>query len=235
MISASGTGTIGVLLSGGLDSCILLAQLLDRGRRVQPFYIRSGLFWQKDELAGLGRFLRSIRSDRLRPLVILDFPLADLYRDHWSVTGRDTPDGQTADEAVYLPGRNAVLIIKAALWCQLHGIGQLALATLATSPFADATERFFEHLQLALNQGGHRPVSIIRPFAKLNKRQVMRLGRPYPLQLTFSCIAPVDGLHCGRCNKCAERRRAFRLDGRKDETRYCAVAAPQRAAAPKRE
>ena len=34
----------------------------------------------------------------------------------------------------------------------------------------------------------------------------MALGRGLPLELTFSCIAPVAGQHCGRCNKCAERR-----------------------------
>jgi len=38
--------------------------------------------------------------------------------------------------------------------------------------------------------------------------------------LTFSCIAPVDGLHCGRCNKCAERAAAFRLTGTDDPTPY---------------
>ena len=35
------------------------------------------------------------------------------------------------DEAVFLPGRNALLTIKAALWCQMHGINELAVATLA--------------------------------------------------------------------------------------------------------
>ena len=34
------TPPIGLLLSGGLDSSILLGHLLAHGRRVQPFYIR---------------------------------------------------------------------------------------------------------------------------------------------------------------------------------------------------
>ena len=47
----------------------------------------------------------------------------------------------------------------------------------------------------------------------------MELGRDMPLELTFSCIDPRDGLHCGRCNKCAERQEAFRShsDERSDE------------------
>jgi 7-cyano-7-deazaguanine synthase len=41
-----------------------------------------------------------------------------------------------------------------------------------------------------------------------------------PLELTFSCIAPAGSLHCGQCNKCAERQRAFRLSSMPDPTRY---------------
>jgi 7-cyano-7-deazaguanine synthase len=48
----------------------------------------------------------------------------------------------------------------------------------------------------------------------------MALGRDMPLELTFSCLAPVAGLHCGRCNKCAERQAAFRDAGIDDRTEY---------------
>jgi len=48
----------------------------------------------------------------------------------------------------------------------------------------------------------------------------MALGRNLPLKLTFSCISPVSGQHCGRCNKCAERRRAFADAGVPDPTDY---------------
>jgi 7-cyano-7-deazaguanine synthase len=40
------------------------------------------------------------------------------------------------------------------------------------------------------------------------------------LELTFSCIDPQEGEHCGRCNKCAERRRAFATSGLVDRTTY---------------
>src|SRR5262245_5360901 len=142
MITKSSNSTIGVLASGGLDSGILVGHLLDGGRRVQPFYIRTDLFWQERELPALKRYLAAIASPALAELVVLDLPLADLYRDHWSVTGRQTPDAQSPDEAVFLPGRNALLLVKAAVWCQLHGIHQLALAPLGTSPFEDASDDF---------------------------------------------------------------------------------------------
>jgi 7-cyano-7-deazaguanine synthase len=48
----------------------------------------------------------------------------------------------------------------------------------------------------------------------------MQRGRFLPLELTFSCMRPLDGRHCGDCNKCAERRKAFRDAGLPDRTPY---------------
>jgi 7-cyano-7-deazaguanine synthase len=220
MISPTTTDTIGVLASGGLDSSILVGHLLGHGRRVQPFYVRTGLVWQAGELPALRRFLKAIATDRLAELVVLDLPLADLYDGHWSLTGDNTPGAESPDEAVFLPGRNALLIVKAAVWCQLNCIGELALAPLGTSPFEDAGQAFFHDFEAAMNRGGQRPLQLLRPFGELTKRQVMSLGRELPLVLTFSCIAPAAELHCGRCNKCAERRTAFKDAGLEDRTVY---------------
>jgi 7-cyano-7-deazaguanine synthase len=216
----SSSNTTGVLASGGLDSSILIGHLLREGRRVQPFYIRTGLVWQAEELPALERFLAAVASDDLARLVVLDMPLADLYGGHWSLTGRDTPAADSPDEAVFLPGRNALLLVKAAVWCQLHGVSELALAPLGTSPFDDANPAFVHDFQAAINRGSARPVQLSLPFAAMNKQQVMALGRELPLEWTFSCISPASGLHCGRCNKCAERQAAFERAGIEDRTTY---------------
>lgn len=218
--------TVGLLLSGGLDSAILLGWLLRQNQRVQPFYVRSFLVWEPQELLGSQRFLQAMR-DRHTPgtaeeLVILDLPVHDLYGHHWSVTGVNPPNDQTADDAVYLPGRNLLLIAKVALWCQLHAIGQLALGVLNSNPFADATPTFFDQYQRLLSEAFKTPLEILRPFACRTKQQVIELGRDLPLDLTFSCIAPVGALHCGRCNKCAERRLAFQHAHIPDPTPYAA-------------
>lgn len=164
-------------------------------------------------------FLITIDSPRLGPLVVFDMPVADLYGYHWSVTGRDVPGAKTPDEAVYLPGRNALLALKPALWCAMHGIDELALAVLASNPFSDATTEFFGDFERVIDRATDGHVRITRPFTRMEKRQVMDLGRGLPLELTFSCIAPVGGLHCGRCNKCAERQQAFGYLGN-DPTTY---------------
>jgi 7-cyano-7-deazaguanine synthase len=216
------TTPIGLLLSGGLDSSILLGHLLRQGRRVQPFYVRAHLAWEPQELQAANRFLAALRGANLERLVVLELPLGDLYGDHWSITGRGVPDAASDDSAVALPGRNALLIVKAALWCQMHGIETLALGVLGSNPFADATPECFGHLEAALNCSQGPKIRLARPLAELNKSQVMQMGRDLPLELTFSCIAPVGERHCGRCNKCAERARAFRWIGAIDPTPYAA-------------
>ncbi|MEX2175139.1 MAG: 7-cyano-7-deazaguanine synthase [Pirellulaceae bacterium] len=220
MIAGAKNDTLGVLASGGLDSSVLIGHTLAARRPVQPFYIRTGLVWQERELPALRRFLQSLATDQLAELVVLDLPLADIYAGHWSVTGDATPAADSPDEAVFLPGRNALLLVKAAIWCQLHGIAELAMAPLGTSPFEDAGEDFFRNFQHAINRGSRRALALLRPFGGLTKRQVMALGRDLPLELTFSCIAPAGRLHCGRCNKCAERRAAFRDAELPDRTAY---------------
>jgi 7-cyano-7-deazaguanine synthase len=212
-----------VLISGGLDSAILLGDALRRHAAVVPLFVRCGLAWEGVERAYLDRYLHALASPALRPLVVLDQPVADLYGPHWSTTGLNVPDARTPDEAVFLPGRNVLLLAKALLWCHLHGVPAVALGSLQTNPFPDATPAFFRAFQDVVNRsvGGH--VEVRLPFGTMKKHAVMQLGRGLPLEHTFSCIQPTGELHCGQCNKCAERRHAFADAGMDDPTRYADV------------
>jgi 7-cyano-7-deazaguanine synthase len=210
----------GLLLSGGIDSAVLLDQLLGRGWRVVPFYVRTGCRWQREELLATGRLLARVAQPNLEELVVLDMPLGDLYGQHWSMSGFKVPDAHSPDEAVYLPGRNPLLLIKPALWCLMNGIAHLTLATLTNNPFSDATLGFFSRFEEMLREAVGGQLQIARPFGHMTKNQVLEMGRNLPLELTFSCLSPADGLHCGHCNKCAERRRAFSEVRIADRTEY---------------
>jgi 7-cyano-7-deazaguanine synthase len=211
---------LAVLISGGLDSAILVAEALQHHRAVHPLYVRNGLYWEDVEREYLSRFLAAISRPNLQPLQVLDLPVADLYAEHWSITGRGVPQAGSPDEAVFLPGRNVLLLSKSMLWCHLHGVPALALACLATNPFPDATPAFFTGYQRMVNQAVQGSVAVQLPYAGLSKTAVMQRGRGFPLELTFSCIRPVNGLHCGRCNKCEERRHAFVSADLADGTEY---------------
>jgi 7-cyano-7-deazaguanine synthase len=211
-----------VLVSGGLDSAVLLRDMLRRGLTVQPLYVRSGLRWEKDEIAVLKKFLKALRSKRLRSLAIIDVPMADLYGRHWSTGGRGTPGLRAGDESVYLPGRNIALLSKAAVFCAMRGIPVLAIGVLNLNPFPDGKPGFFRVLGTALGLGLDAPIRIETPYRALAKDEVIRRGRDLPLDLTLSCARPKQGGHCGLCVKCAERLHAFRRAGVRDRTRYAA-------------
>jgi len=187
---------------------------------VRPFYVLTGCVWQDSEIRAVRKFCTALAQPKLAELVLLDMPVDDLYTDHWSISGESVPDFHSPDEAVYLLGRNPLLLLKPVLWCRMHGIPQLALATLAANPFDDATPAFFASFEAMVREATGSAVRILRPFENLSKRVVMERGRGLPLDLTFSCLAPVGGLHCGQCNKCAERKAAFGNFGSGDPTRY---------------
>ncbi len=209
-----------LLLSGGLDSGYLLHQFLARGVRVFPVYLRCGFRWEAAELYWLRRFLRAERSPRLLPLQVAVLPLRSIYGVHWSFTGQRVPDATSADSAVYLPGRNVLLLSQAAIAGTRRGISTIVLGLLKGNPFSDASPHFLSDYAAVLQRALGQPIRIVTPLRHLTKIQLIRRAKGVPLALTFSCLSPRGIRHCGTCNKCAERRRAFRAAGMPDPTRY---------------
>jgi 7-cyano-7-deazaguanine synthase len=219
----TGADAVAVLSSGGVDSAVLVADQAAHGHAVHPVYVRFGLHWEKAEEAHLRRFLGELAGSGVRSLTVLDLPVADVYGAHWSVSGDGVPDETTPDESVYLPGRNLLLLAKTAVWCARHGVKRIALGTLRANPFSDSSPSFFSGFaglsSLALGDN----LRVEAPFRRLAKPEVLELGRDLPLEQTFSCIAPVGEQHCGRCNKCAERRKGFAEAGLADRTWYASA------------
>jgi 7-cyano-7-deazaguanine synthase len=131
------------------------------------------------------------------------------------------PGARSHDEQVYLPGKNILLLATAAVYSAEQGISRIALAPLSSNPFPDATQSFFKRFENALSQGLGTRIRIWTPYLRLSKSAVLKRSRiGLPFQHTLSCLRPVRALHCGRCNKCAERKRAFRAANIPDPTHY---------------
>jgi 7-cyano-7-deazaguanine synthase len=215
-----------VLFSGGLDSAVLLAAEAARAT-VQPIYVSVGLAWEEAERAMAARLLDAAPlAGRARPLVSLSVDMRDVYAaTHWALQGTP-PAYHTPDEDVYLPGRNVILLGKAAVFCAAAGIGRLTLGTLAHNPFPDATPAFRSAIAHALSLGLAHDVHIDAPLADMGKAEVIRKGAELgvPFELTLSCMAPQQSpagpVHCGTCSKCRERHDAFVEAGVLDRTTY---------------
>jgi 7-cyano-7-deazaguanine synthase len=212
---------VAVLFSAGLDSAVLAAAEA-RTSVVHPIYVSCGLAWEQQELEATERLLTATPYRGLQPVARLAFTVADLYpANHWALRGTP-PAFDTPDEDVYLTGRNIVLLSKAAIYCAQRGITRIAIGTLAGNPFPDATTDFFSTFANAVSLGLAHKVAIDAPFMHMHKSDVIGLGHQLgvPFELTLSCMNPRDGLHCGECSKCRERRDAFRQAGIEDQSSY---------------
>jgi 7-cyano-7-deazaguanine synthase len=212
---------VAVLFSSGLDSAVLAASEA-RASTVHPIYVSCGLAWEQEELAIAERLLATPAYRGMQPIARLTFTVADLYPPtHWALRGTP-PAFDTPDEDVYLTGRNLALLSKAGVHCAQHRISRIAIGTLAGNPFPDATPDFFNTLAKAMSLGLAHQISVDAPFMEMDKSDVIRLGHELgvPFELTLSCMNPRDGLHCGECSKCRERRDAFNETGIEDRTQY---------------
>jgi 7-cyano-7-deazaguanine synthase len=210
---------ISVLASGGLDSSVLIAKLA-AAAEVYPIYVRCGFAWEEMELKGLQAFLDALNNRNVMPTTVLAAPTAVLYGDHWSVTGARVPGADEPDENTYLPGRNILLISLAAIWGSTHGVSRIAIGSLGSNPFPDASLEFFDNFARVLSMGLGNNVTIEAPMRGLHKEDLIKQFKDLPLELTLTCMAPKGGQHCGQCNKCFERQQAFNRAGVVDRTTY---------------
>ncbi|HEX5068923.1 MAG TPA: 7-cyano-7-deazaguanine synthase [Vicinamibacterales bacterium] len=219
-----------VLFSGGLDSAVLLALERRDYDRVWPVHVRSGFAWEDEERLAIDRLLAApVFASGVAPLTTLSVDMRDTYpAAHWALTGQP-PAYDTPDEDVYLDGRNIVLLSKAAVFCRRAGVHRMAMGTLHSNPFPDATPAFFAAITQALSLGLDHALEIATPLVGFHKDRVVKLGAELgvPMELSMSCMNPQGARHCGQCSKCRERQDAFREAGVPDPTDYAGVWAPR--------
>jgi len=213
-----------VLLSGGVDSAVLVARALDGGDPVWPLFVRQGFIWEDEELATTERFLDALAArgaENLRPLAVTAITAPVDYSVRWAMDPSElSPALEEPDETVFLPGRNLALLTQASIRAYAVGVTRVQLGILSANPFPDATDAFFRSFENTVREAMRWPVRIEAPFARMKKPDVIRMGAGLPLELTISCTRPSEGAHCGLCNKCKERWDAFVVAGMSDPVRY---------------
>lgn len=188
-----------VLLSGGVDSTVLVAHHLAKGNEVVAVTFDYNQTHAK-ELSAAAQIAG--HYDIPHRIIRLDMLTGS------ALTGQgDIPQGHADSiDATYVPGRNIVFIaIGAAI---ADSISAAAVAYGANKDdfggYPDCRPRFLTAIDDAVGIGTRRGVSVSAPFMALTKQQVIDYGRELdaPLALTWSCYHGGE-VPCGECGACA--------------------------------
>jgi 7-cyano-7-deazaguanine synthase len=84
----------------------------------------------------------------------------------------------------------------------------------AGNAYADCSTEFLKSMSDAIRIGTYNKVTLVAPFAEINKAEVVKTGLALkvPYELTWSCYNG-GSAPCGKCGTCIDRARAFEANG----------------------
>ncbi len=219
-----------VLLSGGIDSTVLLHHAARQLGRA-PLHALSFNYGQRHrrELE-CARFQARAAETAEHRVIIIDF-LAELLRGGSALVQggapvpdlKDLPPEARDQPPTYVPNRNMMLLSMAAAYAEANGIDTVLYGAQAQDEYGywDCTARFLERLNAVLALNRRTPVRVEAPFVARPKADSVRLGLELGVDFsrTWSCYRG-EGTACGACPTCVERRNAFAAAGAEDPLPY---------------
>lgn len=208
-----------VILSGGPDSVTAAYWAKARGFEVHAVTFNYG---QKAQVE-IER-ARMIAEEMGAEHRVIDLSgLRGIYEGVTSLVDEDMEVTGEFTEPIIVPFRNGVFMAVTVAYADTVGAHNIFYGAHASDEpyYPDCRKEFYEAFQEAARRGTEKPFVIASPFSNTPKsgiiREAVRLG--VPLEKTWSCYlgGPV---HCGRCESCVNRRRAFRDAGVPDPTEY---------------
>jgi 7-cyano-7-deazaguanine synthase len=208
-----------VVLSGGLDSTVVAYWAKAQGYQIYPLTFNYGQIALKETQA-----TQKIAQLLNTTIKIIDLSaLKDIYGDASSLVNRDIPLTPEFSGAIIVPFRNAIFLSTAVAYAITVGADQIFYGAQGSDEkfYADCRREFYEAFEKAARLGTEQKISIEAPFSNKSKSEVIKEGHKLgvPFKLTWSCY--LDGTrHCGRCEACVNRRKAFITANTTDPTEY---------------
>ncbi|MFN7022371.1 MAG: 7-cyano-7-deazaguanine synthase QueC [Phycisphaerales bacterium] len=233
-----------VLLSGGLDSAVVLA--IARGEvGAENCFAISFDYGQRHghELESARRVAAHLGVAAERHVVVrigLEAIGGSALTDPGVAVPKDRGGAELSRgvPVTYVPARNLVFLSVAAGFAETVGAGRVYIGVNAVdySGYPDCRAEFVRAFERAANLGtragvealarGGAAIEVRMPLVSLSKAEIIRRGSELGVDfaLTHSCYDPVargeEALACGRCDSCVIRRRGFAGAGVGDVTRY---------------
>ncbi|NLF70661.1 MAG: 7-cyano-7-deazaguanine synthase QueC [Candidatus Anammoximicrobium sp.] len=215
-----------LIYSGGLDSTVLLYELLAGGDTVLALSVDYG---QRHRV-------EIEHARQIAESLAVEWELADLSGiTHLlagsSLTSREiaVPHGHYAEDNMkqtVVPNRNMIMLAVACGWAIGRQAERVAYAAHAGdhSIYPDCRPEFAEAVDRAFRLADWREVQLYRPFIAMTKAEIVARGAELHVDFgrTWSCYEGGE-IHCGKCGTCFERSEAFQLAKVPDPTPYAAT------------
>lgn len=203
-----------VLLSGGLDSCVLLGSLIKSGLEVLALSVNYGQR-HKIELEHATAIAKhyGVKHFTLDLSAVAEL-ISNSSQTNMSI---DVPHGHWCAEsmkATVVPNRNMVMMSIAAAWALTEGHPSIAIAAHGGDHtiYPDCRQEFMDAFLLAVKEGNWNAENfkVLRPFMSMTKKQIVahgiRIGAP--IALSYSCYEGKE-IPCEKCAACVERFEAL--------------------------
>ncbi|MFW5443435.1 MAG: 7-cyano-7-deazaguanine synthase QueC [Methylococcaceae bacterium] len=216
-----------ILLSGGLDSITVLAQVKKQGYQC---YALSFDYGQKhnaelNAAADIAKYYQ-VASHKIINLGLGAIGGSALTDDHIAIP--DSP--QLGIPVTYVPARNTVFLSFALGWAEVLNLHDIYIGVNAVdySGYPDCRPEFIEAFQVLANLATKAGVEgteikIHAPLIKLTKAEIIKQGTGLGVDYaqTVSCYAADKaGQACGVCDACRLRRAGFKEAQVEDPTSY---------------
>jgi 7-cyano-7-deazaguanine synthase len=212
-----------IILSGGLDSSVMLAYMLQSSNDVECLTFWYGSKHNEREYRAACAVTEHYRVSLKR--IALDF-MPNNFKSDLLLTGGDIPKGHYEHESMkrtVVPFRNGIMLSIAAGYAERIGAEQIAIGNHFGDHaiYPDCRKSFIKPMQQAIKEGTEKNIILASPFCDLRKEDIARIGQQLnvPMELTYSCYEGAE-IHCGECGTCVERKEAFVLANILDKTTY---------------
>ncbi len=212
-----------IILSGGMDSAVLLAHELSLGACVAALSFDYGSKHNSRELPMAADICaRAGVPHRVARLPFFN----ELFSSSLLQSGADIPDGAydaASMKSTVVPFRNGILLAIAVGYAESIGASRVLIGSHSGDHhiYPDCRPEFNAAMDQTARVGTDGAVRIEAPFADRDKRAIGDLGRTLGVDFsrTWTCYKGGE-LHCGTCGACDERKFALRHDQGLDPTRY---------------
>jgi len=217
-----------VVFSGGLDSVCTSAHL----KTEYEIYGISFSYGQRasQELKSAKFFAKKLGLKKHK-IVDISF-MKELYGDTNVLTSSKKSLPSKFEYSIVVPIRNAVFLAIATAWAYTLNASLVAYgAHTGDKNYPDCRPAFAKKIAAAFNQGEidgiklglRKVVKIWSPYQeKLSKSDMLKIGYKTlgsSIYKTWSCYSNKK-IHCGICESCNNRKKAFILAKMPDNTRY---------------